>query len=316
MPADIRQEYMLAQLDSFRRISGLAEGAAVRLSQSLTMKGALPAGDIPTVAELMGERWVSHDEVSNFVKKNPNYFSQGTAPKAAEESARRHLETMRLQSFYEEGREALRREKRLSMLTPIPCGPFTRLDLQDVAFSQGSDKAKIKMVHVTDFQCPQCKYSLGAIDAFVATHAEKVLVDEVFLPPSEESFSAYLLRAAFCLKEGGAASRWQSFRQAAFQLPSSFSSTSDPKNQPEMWKETIINLVDAEARPELRKCMSSDGAIDFVKQSREALKRAGISSAPAYFINGRQVMMNGIAQPAEVMAEIVADLTVDEQRTK
>jgi protein-disulfide isomerase len=302
LPPDLHQPFLLAQIDSFRRVGDVINLAAARAAVG---KG----GNIPTLREIFGDNWVKDEEVELYYHSNSNIFSKEIPLAQLRSTIRSHLEQMKTNAFVSEQLAKMNTEKRFTELLSVPCGPKKSLNISGISFTVGDSHGPEELVFFSDFMSPQARYAVYSVNRFAAENKEKITVKEVFIPPERNGISEEMIRAAYCVADQDK-KFFESFRSAAYQVSTLLNSRTDPQGNAQSRAKVILSVaknvgVNAE---EFQKCVLSDEAKNFVDKSITAAQEAGVLAVPAFFIHERQMVLPGVSDPGKIVTEVASAL--------
>ncbi len=183
--------------------------------------------------------------------------------------------------------EALKSGAEIEILTE----PF-RVEIAAVGPSKGPGDAPVTIVEFSDFECPYCGRVNPSIVKIRDTYGDKVQIVFRQFPLDMHRNARKAGEAALCADEQG---EFWTMHDAMF---------GDQKNLAVDGLKSIaarIASVDAQA---FNDCLDSGKHAATVERDLQDGARAGVSSTPAFFINGRYVAG---AQPFETFAQVIDD---------
>lgn len=188
---------------------------------------------------------------------------------------------------YERYIEGLKSAAEIEILTE----PF-RVEVAATGPSKGPADAPITIVEFSDFECPFCSRVNPSIQKIRDTYGDKVRVVFRQFPLDIHPNARKAGEAGLCADEQG---RFWPMHDAMF---------GDQKNLAvDGLKALAAGVADLDAEA-FNVCLDSGKFADTVAKDQKEGARAGVSSTPAFFINGRH--LSG-AQPYESFAEIIDD---------
>lgn len=144
----------------------------------------------------------------------------------------------------------------------------------------GNPSAKIRIIEFLDYQCPFCRHSAPEVRAFMAAHADDVLLEVRDFPL--ESLHPQAVDAAIaanCVFAQGNADQYWRYHDILFATQDDLSATALRANA-----ETVgadLNAYDA--------CVQSRRPESAIRASVEDGVAAGVSGTPTFFVNGSRV---------------------------
>ncbi len=188
---------------------------------------------------------------------------------------------------YEGYIEGLKSTAEIEILTE----PF-RVEVAATGPSKGPDAAPVTIVEFSDFECPYCGRVNPAIEKVLDTYGDKVRIVFRQFPLDIHPNARKAGEASLC---AGEQDRFWQMHDVMF---------SDQKNLAVDGLKALaagIGGLDASA---FNACLDSGRFAETVEEDLKAGARAGVSSTPAFFINGRH--LSG-AQPYENFVEAIDD---------
>lgn len=161
--------------------------------------------------------------------------------------------------------------------------------------AKGPENAPVTLVEFSDFQCPWCSRIAPTLEEIRATYGDKVRIEFRHFPLDQLHPEARKAsEAAFCAQE-----------QDKFWVLHDDHFANQKALGLEEIKERAESLgLDVAA---LDRCLHSGRGADAVVADVEAGRKAGVSSTPSFFVNGRPVRLAGSAPPFEQLAKIIED---------
>ena len=181
----------------------------------------------------------------------------------------------------------------------LPSGPIDLAAIESArsfgGYALGDPDAPVELVEYADFECPACRmeWILTVHDVkqrLVSTGQVRFVFRDFPLNMHVNSRPAH--HAAACADEQG--KFWQMHDQMF----------GDQKNLADDGLRTIAARIEDLDTEAFDACLDSGKYAETVERDLEEGLRAGVSSTPAFFINGRY--LSG-AQPYETFAEIIDD---------
>jgi len=169
--------------------------------------------------------------------------------------------------------------------------PF-RVEVAATGPKKGPDGAPITIVEFSDFECPFCGRVNPAIAKVRETYGDKVQIVFRQFPLDIHRNARKAGEASLCADEQG---KFWEMHDGMFENQKTLN--------PEGLKSIAASIADL-AVPEFNKCLDSGKYADAVEKDVQEGAKAGVSSTPAFFINGRY--LSG-AQPFEAFAAIIDD---------
>ncbi len=188
---------------------------------------------------------------------------------------------------YEKYMQELEAAAEIELLTE----PF-RVDVAASGPAKGPDDAPITIVEFSDFECPFCNRVNPSIAKIRETYGDKVQIVFRQFPLEIHKNARKAGEASLCDDEQG--KFWQ-MHDAMF---------AEQKGLGGDGLKTIAAKIEGLDTDAFGTCLDSGKYADAVQKDFEEGARAGVSSTPAFFINGRY--LSG-AQPFENFAEVIDD---------
>jgi protein-disulfide isomerase len=166
-----------------------------------------------------------------------------------------------------------------------------RFEVDPIGPSRGPSDAPVTIVEFSDFQCPYCSRAVPIVDALVERHPEDVRVVYRHLPLEQIHPRARdAAVAAGCAEDQG---KFWVYHDGLFENPGKLSDEDLARLAGETGLDTEAFAACYAARtPEAR-----------VDADIAAAKAAGLSSTPAFLVNG--ILLKG-AQPVEAFERVIA----------
>ncbi len=157
---------------------------------------------------------------------------------------------------------------------------------------KGPEDAPVTIVEFSDFECPFCGQVNPSIEKIRDTYGEKVQVVFRQFPLDIHRNARKAGEAALCAAEQD---QFWAMHDAMF---------GDQKNLAVDGLKSIAAQIADLDTGEFNECLDSGRHTETVEKDLKDGARAGVTSTPAFFVNGRYV--SG-AQPFEIFAEIIED---------
>jgi protein-disulfide isomerase len=189
----------------------------------------------------------------------------------AKERLRLGLETEARMRNYRDAVSQLKQRARIELSLPEPRVPPGGVTAEN-APALGGKEAAVVIIEFSDFQCPFCKKSQGALKKVLQTYGDRVRLVFKHLPLEihSESFSA--ARAAFC---AGQQNSFWPYHDALFAAADL---------SPEKLKRIAADLRLDAAR--FAACLDSGEARAAVLRDVREAGRLGINATPTFIVNG------------------------------
>ncbi len=169
--------------------------------------------------------------------------------------------------------------------------PF-RVEVAAAGPRKGEEEAPVTIVEFSDFECPFCGRVNPTIEKIRDSYGDQVQVVFRQFPLEIHHNARKAGEAALCADEQG---QFWAMHDAMFD---------DQKNLAADGLKSIAAQIAGLNAGDFNACLDSGRHAETVEQDLKDGVRAGVSSTPAFFINGRY--LSG-AQPFEVFAEIIDD---------
>lgn len=168
----------------------------------------------------------------------------------------------------------------------------------DASRIQGSPRAPIWLIEVSDFQCPYCKMWHDQTYAMVLNDyvkAGKVRMAYVNFPLS--SIHPHAREAAIAAMCAGAQGKFWPMHDALFTAQRSW----EAKPSATATFDALATSVGVNMAA-YRSCLSSPAIAALVEGDENRAQRGGVNSTPSFFIDGR--LVEGAVPPGEMRAQI------------
>ncbi|HKA34982.1 MAG TPA: thioredoxin domain-containing protein [Candidatus Binatia bacterium] len=283
----LKSELMDLERERFRLIDEkLAEVIADKLLASEAKRRGI------TVAELIKQEVdakaapVSDDEVERFIAANRARMGSGDSPEV-KLKVWGYLREQKIAQRKSEYVRALRAQSGVKVFLADPTA--IKVDAGK-GFARGAEKAPVKIVEFSDFQCPFCKAATTTMHQLLDQYAGKIRwVFRDFPIASIHPLAPKAHEAARCAAEQE--KFWQ-YHDLLFDRA--------PLLSPAELKQYARELkLDAEA---FDRCFDSGKYQPVVAADVAEGQRLGVSGTPAFFINGRLLVG---AQPATVFQQMI-----------
>ena len=183
----------------------------------------------------------------------------------------------------------------------VPRDQSVILERADRARTKGDSAAAIRIVEISDFECPFCaQFYAESYRALDSIYVQSGIARYVWIsfPNSGHPRSWPAIEAAFC---AGAASRFWEMHDVLFERRDEWVSAPDPNALFRAWASEIG--VDEESFAE---CLRNDQTAPLQVRDYESALNAGVASTP-FFIVGDSIAIRG-AVPLETFRSAVDSL--------
>lgn len=183
----------------------------------------------------------------------------------------------------------------------VPQNADTVARLADQARVKGDTTAPIRVMEVSDFQCPYCRqYFEQTYPTIDSLYIERGLVEYVWLafpnPNHQKAWPA--IEAAFC---AGAAGSFWPMHDRLFANQGEWSNAADPVSAFVGYARSLG--IDAES---FRSCMVQDRAASLIIRDYDAVTRGGVKGTP-FFVIADSLSFQG-AQPVSKFRAVLDDV--------
>lgn len=185
----------------------------------------------------------------------------------------------------------------------VPSDPSVAVERADRARVKGAEDAPIRLVEISDFQCPYCarhyRETFPALDSLYV-QTGKVGYVWISFPNPGHAYAWQAIEAAFC---AGAAGRFWPMHDLLFQRQEEWSGAAEPTPVFEGYAAELE--IDADSFAD---CVRNDRVAQLQVRDYQSAIRAGISSTP-FFILADSVAIRGAAPLSnfqEAIDEILA----------
>lgn len=203
------------------------------------------------------------------------------------EKVRTDLATERLRDGQRQYIQETWRAANVEVLLPLPRFPIT----PDPQRMRGSATAPIQIVEFSDFQCPFCRRVQPTLNALVEKYGSQVALSFRDFPIIELHPMAHVsAQAARCALAQG---KFWEYHNALF------ADATPRPDRPKLASHAAQIGLDAKA---FETCLDTGAHAKSVDEDLQAGLRAGVSSTPAFFING--IYLSG-AQPQAEFERII-----------
>lgn len=169
----------------------------------------------------------------------------------------------------------------------VPSDQSVILERADRARVKGSEDAPIRIVEISDFECPYCaRFFVESYRAIDSLYVRTGLVRYVWIsfPNSSHPRAWPAIEAAFC---AGAAGRFWPMHDVLFERQNDWKSSTDPNALFRSWAADIG--IDEES---FASCLRNDQTAPLQVRDYESAIAAGVASTP-FFVVGDSVAIRG-----------------------
>lgn len=213
----------------------------------------------------------SEAEVAAFYEQNKQRLPPGMSrEQALAEIQKRFRERNVAQARASYRRELLDRAGARVRLEP----PRSKVVVPAAAPAQGPEQAPITIVQFSDYQCPYCQRSEGAVQDVLSRYSGKIRLVHRDFPLEGHTRAFPTSRAAYCAGEQG---RFWEYHRGIFLKPSDLSDEDLKRRAGELG-------LDAAA---FGTCLASDRHDATIRGAFEQGVSLGVTGTPTFFINGR-----------------------------
>jgi protein-disulfide isomerase len=228
---------------------------------------------------------VTDGEVDVFYEARKDRINQPKEQVA--EQIRAFLASQRTQKAYSETFDALREKYEVTtFMEPLRVTVAT-----DGAPSMGPDDAPVTIVEFSDFECPYCARVVPTLERVREEYGDNVRIVFMQYPLPNHSKARKAAEAGLCAGDQG----------KFWEMHDSMFATQRALGVDQLKAKAESLELDLEA---FNECLDSGRHAARVDADLVAGRKAGVSSTPSLFINGRAVIG---AQPFEAMAEVIDD---------
>ena len=185
----------------------------------------------------------------------------------------------------------------------VPDQQSVILERADRARSKGDPAAPIRIVEISDFECPFCaNFYLDSYHAIDSLYVQSGLARYVWIsfPNSTHPRAWPAIEAAFC---AGAAGRFWAMHDVLFERRDQWAEAADPNMLFRLWAAEIGIEEDSFAR-----CLRNDQTAPLQVRDYESAITAGVTSTP-FFIVGDSVAIRG-AVPLDTFRSAIDSVLV------
>jgi protein-disulfide isomerase len=185
----------------------------------------------------------------------------------------------------------------------VPDEQSVILERADRARTKGDPEAPIRIVEISDFQCPFCaRFYLDSYRAIDSLYVQSGLARYVWIsfPNSTHPRAWPAIEAAFC---AGAAGRFWAMHDVLFERREQWAEAADPNTLFRLWAAEIGIEAESFAR-----CLLNDQTSPLQVRDYESAITAGVTSTP-FFIVGDSVAIRG-AVPLETFRSAIDSVLV------
>lgn len=185
----------------------------------------------------------------------------------------------------------------------VPADQAAILEAADAARSRGDENAPIRIVEISDFECPFCAQfyneTYRAVDSlYIQTGIARYLW--ISFPNSSHPRAWPAIEASFC---AGAAGRFWEMHDVLFEKQAEWLATAD-LNALLVTYATSIGIDEAS----FRECLRNDLTAPLQVSDYDAALRSGITSTP-FFVVGDSIAIRGAVTPERFQAAVDSLLT-------
>ena len=232
---------------------------------------------------------VTEQEIETYYQANKARLQGEEA--TVREQIRTQLQNQKLAAQRQAFLQSLRSQATVAVHLKAP--PVFRAQVAtDGALAKGPATAPVTIVEFSDFHCPFCKRVVPTLAQLETQYGDKVKL--VFRDYPIDQLHPQSRKAHEAARCASAQGKFWAYHDALF--------THAPKTSPEQLKAYAQDVgLDVAA---FEQCVSSGKYQATVQRDVEEGTRAGVTSTPAFFINGR--LVSG-AQPLESFTRVIED---------
>ncbi len=308
LPHDAQIIMHQSQSEHTRRLGDLLNEVAVRYQAAKEQGKNTSFDSLPSIKEL-AESEVKSEDVRNYYDQNKQSFPKMEFVQV-EAMLRKHLEQRQKNTFLQSSLSKLKSENILTSSLSLPCGPKATADVPKEALRSGKP-ARFDLVFVTDYQCGPCRYMNEGLRSLIDKYKDKLSMAQVVYAGDEKnSTNEFLVRGLFCAKSIGDETKQQNYHNIAYFSEIKYDNTGAVLEDGDVKRGALeaAKRVNADEK-EFAKCLDSQEAVTFVEAGRKYIADSKLEQAPAFFLNGRLLVVPPELNIDKIVEEIIEEVT-------
>jgi len=147
---------------------------------------------------------------------------------------------------------------------------------------KGNPAAPIQVIEHMDYQCGACAYGASLLKEYMKKYPDKIYLEAHFYPLAGHPHGATSARYAYCAQQEG---RFWAYHERLFETQAQWHKLADAKPFfKQLADEVGINSDRVVA------CAEKPETLDMVNAIRKSAEAKGVTSTPAFFVNGKMVV--------------------------
>lgn len=296
LPADVRGTLFEVKEEAANRQESVLNQFALQFSLAKDKDKNAKADALPPLDQLVDVPAPSEQEMQALFDANKARLPPDTTFEKIKPEIEKYMKNQKVSETLRAKNDEFKAKNRVKLLTNRPTPPKVDLDLK--AFPAKGGASAPKLVMVADYLCPHCQATAPEVEATVKDLGDKINFVAVSYSLRPEGLSGTLARGAFCARQQGDEAFWK-FHATAFQTGREKGwKQTDPDA-----KEPVIEVATASGidTAKVEACLGSPEAQAFVKNTVDAMQKAGVSGTPTFFMNGRKLPL----QPGKSFKDLV-----------
>jgi protein-disulfide isomerase len=289
LPADVRSQLFEGQTEAFGRQEQVLTSYALRLHLAAEKGKSVEAGKLPPLEDLLNAPTPSDEDVKKIYEENKARLPPNTSFDQIKPEIVKYLRNQKLSETLQTQLTQFKSQGAFKVLAAAPMAPVVEMDLKPYA-SQGPATATHTIVEVADYVCPHCQGVQPEVEAAIKELGDKVRFVAVNFTLNPKGLSNSLALGGYCARQQSDESFWK-YHEAAFRTARTKGwKSSDPESSEAVSEVAKTAGIDA---AKVESCLKSDDAKKAVAAAQEAMHSYGVTSTPTFFVNGRQLSIQG-----------------------
>lgn len=284
LPPDIRGTVFEVKEEAANRIDGILNQFALQFSLAKEKNKDVKPEALPPLDQLVDVPAPSDAEMQALFEANKARLPPDTTFEKIKPEIEKYMRNQKVSETLRAKNEEFKAKNRVKLLTQRPVSPRVDLDLKPYPVKGAASAPNLVMV--ADYLCPHCQATEPEVEAAVKDLGDKVHFVAVSYSLHPEGLSGALARGAYCARQQGDEAFWK-YHVAAFQTAreKGWKQTDPDAKEPVAEVATAASLDAAK----IEACLGTPEAQAFVKNTVEAMNKAGVTGTPTFFMNGRKM---------------------------
>lgn len=291
LPFDVQASLAEAQGRQFNEVTQILDDAAVRIAVAIE-RGGKDFKNIPTLSELLGKNEVTDTQVQNYYQQHKSNFPTKMKFQDLAPQIRQILKNSASQEVVAQKRNELRQFAKVKLKVMPPQHAPLHLDLAGLP-TQGnaSGDGVVTLIEVTNYTCERCTWSKPQLDELLKKQNGKVKLVRIVADLKNSVFANYMARGAYCALQKSTDTFWAFDVRAYAPKPVGLDAAASAEEEKRISRAHVLKLgreAGLADEAELAKCLDSENAEKYAKHNAELAIEAGITSLPAFVVNGQR----------------------------